>query len=110
MHKNLLLIAVSAAALLQLGCALPGASPGMSALAKPDMAPCRSNADCQVPAYVSVAPNGDCVVQMLVETVTIARGYQPHVVWRIEKSDPDRDPFDYRFDPSSGVEIGRAHV
>ena len=105
MRSTLLLITVTSAALLQLGCALPRGGHGTMPLTKPDMAPCRTNADCRVPAYVSVGPAGECLVQMLVETVTIAAGRQPMVVWRLEKSDPDGDRFDYRFDPTRGVSI-----
>jgi len=105
MRPTLLLITITSAALLQLGCAMLRSGDGEHPLAKPDMAPCRTNADCRVPAYVSVGPIGECLVQMLVETVTIAAGRQPMVVWRLEKSDPDGDHFDYRFDPDRGVSI-----
>ena len=105
MRKNLLLVSVAIAAVLQLGCAQRGPGPGMRALVKPDMAPCLSNNDCRVPVYVSVAANGECRVQMLFETVTVGQGKQPMVVWRLEKADPDGDSFDYRFDPNTGVVI-----
>ena len=107
MRSTLLLITVTSAALLQLGCAMPRGGGTMHPLAKPDMAPCRTNADCRVATYASVGPAGECRVQMLVDTVTIAAGRHPNVVWWLEKADPDTDHFEYRFDPARGVTIER---
>ena len=93
-------------ALLPAACAYDGgAARPTHGPTKPDMAPCTTNADCRVPAYVSVGPRGECRVQMLVETVTVGRGVHPFVVWRLEKADPDGDAREYRFAASGGVRI-----
>lgn len=106
-HHRIAIGAFCALVLSLSGCA--GSSPGGDAALrpspKPDMAPCTTDADCVVPTYASIGPKGECRVQMRVETVTVARGVHPFVVWRLEKADPQSDRNDYRFAAVGGVRI-----
>ncbi|HEY8709515.1 MAG TPA: hypothetical protein VIM34_16155 [Burkholderiaceae bacterium] len=103
MSKKLLVMSALMAAGLQLGCAHKLPRSDGAALAKPDMPPCLTNADCRIAVYVSIGAAQECHVQLLFGKVTVAPVKRPKVVWRIEKADPDGDDFDYRFkfDPTA---------
>lgn len=102
MHKKwLMTIALLTAGLLT-GCA---SGVRTSNFTGPATLKCTSDNDCRAGVYVSVGNDGECVVQLLVEDITVGRGRHPKVVWHLEKADPGNDPFEYRFDPTVGIVI-----
>ena len=102
MGKTALIAIAAVAAGLQMGCSsvLTTSNSARAGLFK-----CGDSGDCRTGVYVSVGDDGDCIVQVLVEKVTIGQGKRPKVVWHLEKADPEGDRFKYQFEPTLGIVI-----
>ena len=102
MGKTALIAIAAVAAGLQMGCSsvLTTSNSARAGLFK-----CGDSGDCRTGVYVSVGDDGDCIVQVLVEKVTIGQGKRPKVVWHLEKADPEGDRFKYQFEPTLGLVI-----
>jgi hypothetical protein len=95
---------IALAAPLLHGCASAPPVAPIAAAAKQPLQRCTSDADCRVPTFVGSGPGGACWVQMHVDTVTVARGVHPFVVWELQKADP-HDGDEVRFVQAGGVRI-----